>query len=137
MSLRIRENALYLAAGLSAVFMAFASYVAGVPLKFAVFVAFLFAVVYYGEKFKKQFGVPLIFKREGQMNKWGARFGGLTGGIGGYYGARFGSEVAGSNISGLADFAVNLGLGLTVFMLASILYMATILQDIQDGHIQL
>lgn len=71
----------------------------------------------------------MFLHRDGP-NYWSGVFGGLIGGISGFYGA-----TAVENLT-IPEFVVNLGL-LTVYLsLATALLMGTVLQDVEDGYLE-
>lgn len=125
------ENKYLYTGGLAtAVILAAVNYLAHTPLKFAASMIGLTAFIYASRKLDEQFGVPVIFLRRDGPNYWSGAFGGLVGAISGLYGATAVDQMP------VPEFAANLGL-ITVFLaLGTALLMGTVLQDVEDGYLE-
>lgn len=108
------------------------NYFAHTPLKFIASTIGLVAALYSARKLKQQFDVPLVFIRRNSLNYWGGAFGGLTGGMSGLYGATRNFEAL-----TFAEFFSELALGTVYLVLVLVLFMGTVLQDIEDGYLNI
>lgn len=108
------------------------SYFAHTPLKFFACLIGIVVSVYAARKLHSQFNVPLGFIRRGDVNYWSGAFGGLIGFFSGYYGVTRDIETISP-----AEFGVDLSLITIYLVLGCMLFMGAILQDIEDGYIEL
>ena len=121
---------LYIGGLVAAVILTAVNYLAHTPLKFAASIIGLTAFIYVSKKLDEQFGVPVIFLRRDGPNYWSGAFGALIGAISGMYGATAYEQLT------VPEFAANLGL-LTVYLaLATALLMGTVLQDVEEGYLE-
>ncbi len=108
------------------------NYLANTPLILVASLPGLAACYYAAKKLKRQFDIPLAFVRREKTNYWGGAFGGLIGGISGIYGATRSFEQF-----SVLEFGAELSL-ITIFLvLACLLFMGTVLKDIEDGYIEI
>lgn len=119
-------------AGLSALIIVTAlSYIAHSLVKYILALIGIGACFYACRKLKDHFGIPLFFIRRDGLNYWGGAFGGLIGGVSGLYGSTQNFD----KIS-LAEFGVDISLITIYLVLGCTLLMGTILQDIEDGYLE-
>lgn len=113
---------------LAAVFVI--NFVARTPIYLVVSGAGLIGFYFSAKRLQEQFEVPIIFRRDEGLNYWGGAFGGVVGGLSGYYGAFRVNEIS------LMEFAAELSLISVILILCSTLFMGTVLQDVEDGYIE-
>lgn len=125
------DKKIYLSGLLAVLVVIGLNYITHTPLKLIASLIGIIGCVYAAKKLREQFDVPLIFVRRNGANYWGGAFGGIIGGISGFYGATRNFE----EIS-FAEFGVDLSLLMIYLALIFTLFTGTILQDIEDGYIE-
>lgn len=125
----MKDRNLYLGGLLAAVTLTAVNYIASTPVKFTASIIGLTAFIYASKKLDEQFGVPVIFLRRDGPNYWSGAFGGLIGAISGIYGATAYGQLT------VPEFAANLGLITVYLALGTALLMGTVLQDVEDGYL--
>ena len=126
------DRKLQITGTIAIIIVAAINYLAHTPLKNFAALLGIVLCIYAARKLHKQFDVPLIFLRRNGANYWGGAFGALIGGISGYYGATRNFD----KIT-LAEFGADLSLITIYLTLATLLFMGTVLKDIQDGCLEL
>lgn len=106
------------------------NFVARTPLYLVMSGAGLIGFYFAAKRLQEQFTVPIVFRRDQGLNYWGGAFGGLVGGLSGYYGAFRVNEIS------LMEFGAELSLITVILVLCSTLFMGTVLQDVKDGYIE-
>jgi len=105
------------------------NYLALTPLKFMASGLGIILFYHFHRKFKEDFNMPMLFKRD-SPSKWGAYFGGLTGGVSGLYGATRVSELT------FLEFGAELSMITVYVALVSLLMTGSILEDVKRGNIE-
>lgn len=123
---------IYITGLLFAAVLAPVNYLAHTPLIYIVSVAGIAAFMYAAKKLKEQFDVPLIFVRKDGVNYWSSAFGGLVGGVTGFYGS-----TQGLNGIALPELFADIGLITVLLVLGTTLLMGAVMQDIQDGYFEI
>lgn len=126
----MKTRNLYIGGLTAAIILAVVNYMAHTPVKFAASIIGLTAFIYASKKLDEQFVVPVIFLSRDNPNYWSGAFGGLIGMISGFYGATAYEQLT------VPEFAANLGLITVYLALSTALVMGTVLQDVEDGYIE-